>query len=272
MKSDNFVIIQGWMCNELALKGNELLVYALIYGFSQDGVSKYSGGRKYIADTFNISLPTVDKALQGLVEKRYIIKFSNDINGVTFNEYVVDLAVMQNLRDLNELQNFTSSKETLLGGSKETLHNNTSNKVKENNLNNTDVLFSENPESFLQSTSKPKKKGLFQTCIDLIMDFTEDEEVRELLIDYLKMRLEITDKKFGANTFKGYLKKLRTLTESKAECLKIIQQAIDRQYLTFYPLKEYDKRTKRNFESMDIEHSVHITEQEREVISIGMQF
>lgn len=269
MKSDNFIVIQGWMCNELALKGNELLVYALIYGFSQDGVSKYTGGRKYIAETFNISLPTVDKAIQGLIEKRFIIKFSHDINGVTFNEYVADLAMVQARRESDDSQNFTSSKETLLGGSKETLLNNTSNKNIETNTN---VLVSENPENFLQSTSKPKKKSLFQNCIDLIMNFTEDEEVRDMLVDYLKMRLEITDKKFGVNTFKGYLKKLRTLTESKAECLKIIQQAIDRQYLTFYPLKEYGKRTKRNFESMDIEHSVHITEQEREVISIGTQF
>ena len=74
MKSDNYVVIQGWMCNELNLKGNELLVYALIYGFSQDSESQFNGSRSYIANTFNISLPTVDKALQNLIALNYIIK------------------------------------------------------------------------------------------------------------------------------------------------------------------------------------------------------
>ena len=37
MKSDNYIVIQGWMVNELNLKGNDLLVFALIYGFTRDG-------------------------------------------------------------------------------------------------------------------------------------------------------------------------------------------------------------------------------------------
>ena len=56
------------------------------------------------------------------------------------------------------------------------------------------------------------------------------------------MRLEIKGKQFGANTFAGMLKKIRKLTDDKQECLEIIQQAIDRQYLTFYPVKkDYQK-------------------------------
>ena len=74
LKSENVVVIHGWMCNELRLKGNELLVFALIYGFSCDGVSSFYGGRKYIGETFNISLPTVDKALNGLLNKELICK------------------------------------------------------------------------------------------------------------------------------------------------------------------------------------------------------
>ena len=33
IKDENFIMIQGWMVNMLNLKGNELLVYAIIYGF-----------------------------------------------------------------------------------------------------------------------------------------------------------------------------------------------------------------------------------------------
>lgn len=117
MKTDNFVVIQGWMCNELNLKGNDLLVFALIYGFSQDGDSRFHGSRGYIADTFNISLPTVDKALTSLVGKELLEKhIITDPNGSTHNEYSIKGVVKKLYR---------GSKETLQGGSKETLYNNT---------------------------------------------------------------------------------------------------------------------------------------------------
>ena len=83
----------------------------MIHGFSQDGVSKFVGGRKYIAETFNISLPTVDKALQGLLDKQYIVKeeVSDFVNP---NQYWVNTGVVKKLYE----------------GSKETLLNNTSKK------------------------------------------------------------------------------------------------------------------------------------------------
>ena len=121
MQSNNYIVIQGWMCNELGLKGNELLIFAMIHGFSQDGVSKYYGGRKYIADTFNISLPTVDKALQGLLDKEYIIKH---ISG----DYINPDSYWANLEVVKKL--YEGSKETLHGGSKETLLNKTSKQTK----------------------------------------------------------------------------------------------------------------------------------------------
>ena len=78
------------MVNELKLQGNELLCYALIYGFSQDGSSVFNGSRKYIADLIGAkSLNTVDSVLKNLVDKKLIIKESNNINGVIFNSYKV---------------------------------------------------------------------------------------------------------------------------------------------------------------------------------------
>lgn len=109
MKSDNFVVIQGWMMNELNLKGNDLLVFALIYGFTRDGKTKFASGRQYIAESFNISLPTVDKALQNLIALNYIVKIS-----------------CENQADTDKYYANISSKETLVPGnisSKETLHN-----------------------------------------------------------------------------------------------------------------------------------------------------
>ena len=50
VKDENHFIIKGFMINKLNLKGIELMVYAIIYGFSQDGSCKFTGSRQYLAD------------------------------------------------------------------------------------------------------------------------------------------------------------------------------------------------------------------------------
>lgn len=85
---------------------------------------------------------------------------------------------------------------------------------------------------------KPKKKNLYDSCIEAIEEFTEDEEIRDKLKEYLSVRLERKDKPFGIKTFQSTLKKLRTLTDKKTEALQIIQYSIDGQYGTFYELKK----------------------------------
>jgi hypothetical protein len=121
---NNYITIQGWMVTELKLSGNQLLAYALIFGFSQDGKNEFTGSINYICGWLNCSRPTVTKALNELAEKKYIEKAVRYINGVQFNTYKVSLGVVKNL--------YGGSKESLHGGSKETLHNNT-NIYKDNN-------------------------------------------------------------------------------------------------------------------------------------------
>lgn len=111
----NHITIDGWMVNKLNLKGNELIIYALIFGFSQDGQSEFYGSRSYMAGWCNSSLPTIDKAINNLVEKDLILKKTEIINNVIHNRYKVNLGVVKKL--------YRGSKE-ILGGSKESLHNN----------------------------------------------------------------------------------------------------------------------------------------------------
>lgn len=115
------------------------------------------------------------------------------------------------------------------------------------NIDNTNVLSTENSvDDFLVSeiSNKPKvkKPTLYSSCLSLIEEFTEDQEVRDALKEFLNMRIANKNKPFGSPTFKGTLKKLRTLTDSKEMCIKIIQQATDRCYLTFYPLSNGRQR------------------------------
>lgn len=130
IKNENHIVIHGWMINELNLKSNELIIYAFIYGVTQDGESEFYGSRNYLASCCNASLPTVDNALSSLVEKNLIIKRQEKINGVIFNRYKVNYDSLETLWGV----------KNLYGGSKETLHNNKYNK-KEKEINNNKLLF-----------------------------------------------------------------------------------------------------------------------------------
>lgn len=87
VKDNNFISIQGWMRTKLNLKGYELIVYALIYGFSQDENSKFSGTRRYIAEWCGCSMRTVDNTLASLLTKQLIVKHEKYVNGVRSCDY-----------------------------------------------------------------------------------------------------------------------------------------------------------------------------------------
>ena len=87
VNNDNYVTIQGWMIRELGLKGNELVIYAIIYGFSQAENQVYNGSLQYLADWTNSSKQSVMNCLKSLTEKQLVVKKENYINGVKFCEY-----------------------------------------------------------------------------------------------------------------------------------------------------------------------------------------
>lgn len=127
MPSDeNYYIIHGWMLNRMKLKGTQLQVFSIVYGFSQDGTSEYSGSLTYLCDFTGASKPTVIKALSELVDKGFIHKRTERINGVIFNHYSVNKEAISALPPVKNLDQ--GSKETLpsqsrnfTGGGKETL-------------------------------------------------------------------------------------------------------------------------------------------------------
>ena len=83
-----YYTVQGWMREELGLKGNALAVYAIIYGFSQDGASEYAGSSRYLAEWLGCSKQTILSCLAELTEKGHLIKRTTYQNGVTFCNYV----------------------------------------------------------------------------------------------------------------------------------------------------------------------------------------
>lgn len=88
LNNKNYINIQAWMVKELNLTGNDLICYALIYGFSQDGQSEFNGSLSYIAEWLNTSRQTARLIVKRLVDNGVIEKSDTVINGVKFCRYV----------------------------------------------------------------------------------------------------------------------------------------------------------------------------------------
>lgn len=84
---NTYYTVQAWMVNDLGLKDKELIVYAIIYGFSQDGNSAYSGSARYLAEWVGCARSTIMKVLKSLTEKKLLIKKDINQNGVIFCTY-----------------------------------------------------------------------------------------------------------------------------------------------------------------------------------------
>ena len=86
ISDENYAVVQGWMINQLNLKGNELLIYAIIYGFSQDGAGEFTGSLQYLADWTNSTKQGVSKNLKSLCEKGLLRKKDVFENGFKVDE------------------------------------------------------------------------------------------------------------------------------------------------------------------------------------------
>ena len=179
IKDENYYQISGWMLNKLNLKGTALNVYAIVYGFSQDGESEFKGGRQFLCDFTGATKPTIDKALDDLVEQGLIIRKTEIINNIRFNKYMADLDAIKNFTTGKET--LPPSKEFLPGGGKETLPNN---KYLDNKIDNKNIY-------------TPKKKyGEYQHVLltDMEIDKLNKEYGKESTlraINYLDEAIEM---------------------------------------------------------------------------------
>lgn len=102
LKKDSFIVIKEFMVSELNLKGNELIVYAIIYGFKE-----FTGSLNYLCKWTNSTKQGVLKNLQSLVKKGYVTKKDILHNGVKYCSYYAT--------------EFNTSKENIPHGKKDLL-------------------------------------------------------------------------------------------------------------------------------------------------------
>ena len=123
MKQNDYIVIQAPMITELGLSGNRLIVYALIHGFSKDGVHEFHGSINYICEWTNLTRNTVISVLKSLVDDGLITKREYVENKVKFCAYQIRGSAKNALL----VQSTTSENEnpTNLGSAKIAPNNNT---------------------------------------------------------------------------------------------------------------------------------------------------
>ena len=118
MKNKNYITILGWMVNELSLSGNDLICYAVIYGFSQDD-NFWEGSQSYLSDWLGVSRRTVVDILKRLISNGLITKQQYEVNKVKFCKYK---AIVPNT---------IRCEDSTQGGSEDSAHGNNNNNNKE---------------------------------------------------------------------------------------------------------------------------------------------
>ncbi len=114
IKDENFILVSGWMVNKLNLKGNELLIYGLIHGFSKDGISVFRGSINYISSWLNISERSTIDNLKSLIGKKLITKklIKGNGNNILGCEYSVNKVHI----NFNENKNLDNKDYILVSG------------------------------------------------------------------------------------------------------------------------------------------------------------
>lgn len=156
IRDEMYYQVSGWMTTKLGLKGLKRELYAIIYGFTQDGQNEFSGSLTYLAEWLDVSKQTVINNLQELVESELVVVIKG--NG-TKNRYKVNF---DKLYQSNNLTTTSQEISPVIDNS----NNNQYNTFDNNNYNNKETLKESQFEQFWKEyPKKVDKKGSYRAFI-----------------------------------------------------------------------------------------------------------
>jgi uncharacterized phage protein (TIGR02220 family) len=144
VEDGTYIVIQSFMVNELDLTHNELIIYAIIYGFSQGNQGCFNGSQQYLGNWAKLSRQSVINNLKSLQNKGLIDKREVNVGNQKFIEY---RAIRPNFTGCQKTlqgvsKNFTGGVKKFDRGCQKTLHNNNNYTYKDINKYNNNTLSS----------------------------------------------------------------------------------------------------------------------------------
>lgn len=156
-------------------------------------------------------LGVIDVKVKGIPAKRYIKIDEQQLYEILSNKFVKNSQTRE--LNINKLDNENLS---------------TNNNILNNNI--------------IKENISNKKKERKKTSYDDILNELDDEELKEALLEFIKMR-KLIKKPLTDNALKLSIKKLFNLTQNHQEMIDIINQSIMNSWQSFYPLKKESKET-----------------------------
>lgn len=126
IRDEMYYQVSGWMTTKLGLKGLKRELYAIIYGFTQDGKNEFSGSLSYLSEWLDVSARTIINIIQELADKELITIIKEE--GLK-NRYKVNL---DKLEPMQKLHNTYAKISQVINNS----NNNQYNKLNNNTLTN----------------------------------------------------------------------------------------------------------------------------------------
>lgn len=211
VKNEHYITIQEFMVNDLELSGNELIAYALIYGFSQDGESYFKGSLSYVAKWLNCSKATACTILNKLADDGFLEKKEKNVNGVRlcdYTAYPIDEKALNEIKEKKKerkekekaeryakklntpsknhkgySKNLNRRSKNLNGGIQKTLTHNTTDildDMKDENIDDISkedkTLSNDNGEVKTSFSEKPKKDVRTKTALEKYLGKKADEQ------------------------------------------------------------------------------------------------
>ena len=229
----NYVAIQTWMVSELKLSGNDLIVYALIYGFNSNK-RRFIGTLDYISKFTGCSIRQISRILDNLVERGLLSKRKFTLNRANRCEYSCNIDFSaENKADLDAAV-VCDTENSHPDNMSESHPDNMTN----NNINNTsyysntsyyhtsydntrirDNTRTPGPEAQVTSdvakllSRDTKTRGRVNSVLAYIQKKGVDRKVYDLFVEYLTSLIEM-DRAFS---FKSMQKQIDALLELTTE-------------------------------------------------------
>lgn len=257
IKDGTFFTVQSFMVTQLGLSGNDLLVYAIIYGFSQDGESVFRGSRQYLADWCNSTVRGIQKNLNRLMELGLIeqVYHSADNHEVHYKA-ITTLSEQSSLHKVNKVHRGDEQSASAIDNIADNIVNNTENtstKVEVHpdgcsgefmgdtvSVTPTEKK-KENKRQKILTTSNSKKPNLYERCTEEVAQRYEGG-LKYVLLEYLDYRIKSKLHPLGFPAWKGMLNKLDKLAEDDKTRSKVVEQSLKMGWDTFVELKEWNKK------------------------------
>lgn len=219
INNESYVVIWGWMLNNLKLKWNELVAYATIYSFTngtEEHCYKWSAG--YLAERCWIDKRSALRILQKLEEKWLIFRKDRFENWVKFVDYATNV--------------IGGDKMSLGGGDKMSPHNDSVDNDSSTQKNN-------QPKQEKHHTHKKTSELDKIKNSDDIRDILSDDEIQQYKIQ-LKILLKMVELWYKINKSKEDIEKEIEWLKAKAKLYWLIQWDGNIAWNTFY--QKIDKR------------------------------